>query len=287
MIYIVCIIFITIYYYSIQQYTNHISILLPLLLQLINTIEYGSIAHIKHGTAGITAETDKFPYFNKTIKSWLHLLWHEHPSEWQLLLLQQRLGETKFSDIPEISDISKISGISENQRVYIRDITDVYMELPPSVSFRVYINSNSSGSNSSSGNNNNNNVIVCTEQQEDNYNTSCIVDTTTNNNTTSTTTTTTVNSTPHQSYNSTNKSTTPTTSSIVLRITPVPNARGHAIMYVDAIYAAMQIQCYEPEEEVNRLFLDTMLCVIMLIFYTVTIFCFYVCIYSCCMYEYM
>ena len=271
MIYIVCIIFITIYYYSIQQYTNHISILLPLLLQLINTIEYGSIAHIKHGTAGITAETDKFPYFNKTIKSWLHLLWHEHPSEWQLLLLQQRLGETKFSDIPEISDISKISGISENQRVYIRDITEVYMELPPSVSFRVYINSNNSSGSNSNSSSGNNNVIVCTEQQEDDNNTSSIVATNTtnttnntNNNTTSTTATT-VNNTSHQSYNSTNKSTTPTTSSIVLRITPVPNARGHAIMYVDAIYAAMQIQCYEPEEEVNRLFLDPMLCVIMLI----------------------
>jgi class 3 adenylate cyclase len=38
---------------------------------------------------------------------------------------------------------------------------------------------------------------------------------------------------------------------LVLKITPQPSVRGHAAMWVDAIYAAMQLQCHEPAEEVR------------------------------------
>ena len=89
---------------------------------------------IKHGTAGETATADKFPYFGKTHKHWLHLLWDADPSEWVLVMLNSKLEESE----------ENLDELPHTRKIYIRDISEVFLELAPSTSFRIYLSAEAS-----------------------------------------------------------------------------------------------------------------------------------------------
>jgi hypothetical protein len=194
-------------------------------------VDWGSIAHIKYGTAGESAEKDKFPFFNPTLKHWIYLAWDDHPKEWVFLLLDKRQDEYEgdFDEVP-----------SEN-KIFLRDITEVYLELAPSVSFRVYLSPQDECQLALSGG--------VDEEGGDGYEavgdgagaTTIRADNASSTDTSNT-----------QSASVPNIAQSGSKAPVVLKITPVPNVRGHAAMWVDALFSAMQLQCFEPEEEVRH-----------------------------------
>jgi len=102
--------------------------------QTISAIDWGSIVQIKHGTAGDTPTADKFPYFGKTHKHWLHLLWDAEPAEWVLVMLNSKLEESE----------ENLDELPPTRKIYIRDISEVFLEVAPSTSFRVYLSAETS-----------------------------------------------------------------------------------------------------------------------------------------------
>jgi hypothetical protein len=104
-------------------------------IQSICAVDWGSIAHTKRGTAGNAPEEDKFPFFNRTATSWLYILWDAEPGEWLLVFPERRLDE--YPDI--------LNEIPAENKIPLSDITDVYLELMPSTSFRVYLSPSGSG----------------------------------------------------------------------------------------------------------------------------------------------
>ena len=197
----------------------------PTSTQTISAIDWGSIVQLKFGSAGETAEHDKFPFFAKTHKHWLHLLWDSDPHEWSLVLLNAKLEESE----------ENLDELPPGRRIYIRDITEVYLEVAPSTSFRVYLSADSEtlapGTPS--------HPIDRTTSEEDALEAGASGSVTTD------TSQPTVN-TAGSKYGSV-----PSNRPVVLKITPEPMVRWHAAMWVDALFAAMQLQIHENPEQVS------------------------------------
>eukprot|EP01032_Pedospumella_encystans_P019501 gene19501-22169_t len=192
----------------------------------ISTIDWGSIVQIKHGTAGETPTADKFPYFGKTHKHWLHLLWDADPSEWVLVMLNSKLEESE----------ENLDELPPTRKIYIRDISEVFLELAPSTSFRIYLSAETSDTPEIPSNTA---IIPHSASEEEALEAGVVHEEGSDITTPSTNTQTT-------RYGSVTVPSVPT----VLRITPEPTVRWHAAMWVDALYAAMQLQIHEPQDEV-------------------------------------
>jgi hypothetical protein len=112
------------YYYYYYYYYYFI-----FFLQAISVVDWGSYIYVKRGTAGVTAEKDKFPLFNKNQKFWVQLVWEDAPHDWVLFLLEKPFEQCTVEDI---------DAVPEERQLFVRDITEVYLELAPSASFRIY-----------------------------------------------------------------------------------------------------------------------------------------------------
>lgn len=181
---------------------------------------------IKVGTAGETAESDKFPYFGKTHKHWLHLLWDSDPQQWVLLQLNSKLEESE----------ENIDELPPSRKLFVRDISEVYLELPPSSSFRVYLSVEQSGTQEEESDLG---ELARTTSEEE------ALEAGVSHSVASTDTTPTRHTATSSAYGRLQPNV-----PIVLRITPEPTVRWHAAMWVDALFAAMQLQIHEPHEEV-------------------------------------
>lgn len=188
---------------------------------------------MKQGTAGDTADKDKFPFFNKTVKTWLYIIWDDEPKDWVLLFLDKRIDEYE----------NVMQEVSSDKRLLLRDITEVYLELAPSTSFRVYL----SASQGDTGLVESQDALVSEVDIADELELGGVRISDHASNTDSNT----AHSTDAavSSAAAANAGTAP----VVLKITPQPSVRGHAAMWVDALYAAMQLQCFESEEEVRTI----------------------------------
>jgi hypothetical protein len=171
----------------------------------------------------------------------LYILWDAEPGEWLLVFPERRLDE--YTDI--------LNEIPAENKIPLSDITDVYLELMPSTSFRVYLSPSGSGTGVAREESTRSNTLGQEttgpgEEQKDKEKDSPH-------------TFVTAQSRPESRNGSSNSGggkgdKSPSKSParpLVLKITPQPSVRGHAAMWVDAIYAAMQLQCHEPAEEVR------------------------------------
>ncbi len=138
--------------------------------QTIAEIDYGCLIKSKIGVSGEIPDKDSFPFF-KSSKKWTCLMWGGNPDQWRLL----SFDDGRPDDIYDTEESFKATYIM------LSNITEVFLELFPSASFRIY------------------------QGQE------------------------------------------------VTRCTPAPESREHAEMWVNAIYAAMQVQSMEYTEEVLEL----------------------------------
>jgi hypothetical protein len=145
-------------------------ILFYYLSQSIAEIDYGCLIKSKVGVSGEIPDKDSFPFF-KSSKKWTCLMWGGSPDQWRLL----SFDDGRPDDIYDTEESFKATYIM------LSGITEVFLELFPSASFRIY------------------------QGQE------------------------------------------------VTRCTPAPESRDHAEMWVNAIYAAMQVQAMEYTEEVLEL----------------------------------
>eukprot|EP01038_Epipyxis_sp_PR26KG_P008023 gene8023-10872_t len=93
-------------------------------------IDYGSYITYKYGVSGPSPDKDVFPYF-KSVKKYTQLLWHENPplEKWRLVL---------FDSKPDDFDDPNLYDEKHCESIYIKDITEVYLELEPSCSLRIY-----------------------------------------------------------------------------------------------------------------------------------------------------
>lgn len=147
---------------------------------------------VKYGVAGETAEQDSFPLLNITHQRWINFLWNDDRAyEWSLVQFTSEPVDP-YREATAANGGNQEGGTNRNSmrlnfsntnsvahHIYLRDITDLYLELEPSCSFRIYIG------------------------QE------------------------------------------------VLKLTPMPVARGHVAAWVDALFAGMQLQTHQPETEVS------------------------------------
>lgn len=169
----------------------------------------------------------------------MHFLWDAEPHEWVLLFLEKKLEESEenFETLPA------------TRRILLSDITEVYLELAPSTSFRIYLSADrvethddSAAAIDDSG----------TGEDIDLENGVPSIVSSADTTVRSVSTSATFGTMGLRGFNSAPLPT-------VLKITPVPSVRGHAAMWVDALYSAMQLQCHEPVEEVICIFCSVML----------------------------
>ena len=81
---------------------------------------------MKIGTAGEDPQKDSFPFF-KGNKKWTCLMWVGSPTDWKLINFEKERPE----DIYETDD-------SKASYVMISSVTEIFLELAPSTSFRIY-----------------------------------------------------------------------------------------------------------------------------------------------------
>lgn len=194
---------------------------------------------MKYGTAGETAETDKFPFFAKTHKHWFHLLWDSDPHEWAIVLLNSKLEESE----------ENIDELPPGRKIYVRDITEVYLEVAPSTSFRVYLDANCETLDAPPSPRSPSHPINRSASEEGALEAGVSQSVSTDT------------SAPTILTTGSKYGTVPSNKPIVLKITPEPTVRWHAAMWVDALYAAMQLQIHEQPEEVLSMLFYHVLCV--------------------------
>lgn len=199
-------------------------------VQAVSAVDWGSTVQIKQGTAGATADKDKFPFFNKTLTKWLYIGWDDEPALWVLLFLDKRIDEYEnvWDETPSESKLP------------LSDISEVYLELAPSTSFRVYLSADRQQSDVVSPQDA---LVAEQDMAQDAVGADDASNTDSNTQSAST----------GAGHAILGTGAVFGTAPVVLRITPQPSVRGHATMWVDAIYAAMQLQCFEPPEEVGYL----------------------------------
>lgn len=83
---------------------------------------------IRTGTAGETPDKDEFPWYKGDIECYVRLLWDLMPSDWRLVA---------FPEMPK--DAYDPDEYLHAKQIMISDITEVLLEVDPSVSYRIYL----------------------------------------------------------------------------------------------------------------------------------------------------
>lgn len=83
---------------------------------------------IKTGVPGDTPAKDNFPWYKGNNECYVRLLWDLMPSDWRLVA---------FPDVPK--DAYDPDEYLHAKQIMIADITEVLLEVDPSVSFRIYL----------------------------------------------------------------------------------------------------------------------------------------------------
>jgi hypothetical protein len=99
------------------------------LASIIALTDFGSYMVKKVGKAGDSPELDQLPYFASMRRRWYFLIWEGEPDEWRLVSTKDRVDDPYYYDFK-----------NEESPIYLKDISDIYLEPPPNLGIRLYRN---------------------------------------------------------------------------------------------------------------------------------------------------
>jgi hypothetical protein len=96
--------------------------------ETMGIIDRGCWMRFRSGVAGESPDKDSFPWYKGDVECYVRLLWDLMPSDWRLVA---------FPDMPK--DAYDPDEYLHAKQIMIADISEVLLEVDPSVSFRVYL----------------------------------------------------------------------------------------------------------------------------------------------------
>lgn len=99
------------------------------LAAIVALTDIGSYMMKKTGKAGQSPAQDYLPYFASMRRRWYFIVWEGDPSEWRIVSARDKIEDPYSSRF-----------VSEETPIYLKDISEIYLEPPPNQGIRLYRN---------------------------------------------------------------------------------------------------------------------------------------------------